>query len=295
MERSIDLVAQTLGLEPAERRRRNMIRAEEMPYSAGMIYRDGEPIVYESGDDRGGLKQAVDAIGGVAAFRRRQREARRQGRHVGLGIGCYIEGTGVGPFEGAVVRIDPDGKIYASSGACPQGQGMETIFSQIVADAWKVRPEDVVVALADTAVIPIGFGTMASRSTVTVSAALHHASERLRDKAFAIAANLLECAPADLELRDGGVGVVGVPGGAPGAPGAYISLARLAQAARPGWDHGRPPGVEAGLEETFYWEPPTVTWSYAAHAPIVELDRDTARVTITQHVLPPDYGLAFTP
>src|ERR1041385_415648 len=222
MERSIDLVARTLGLEPAEVRRRNMIRADEMPYAAGLIYRDGEPIVYDSGDYPGALQKAVDALGGVAAFRRRQEAAPAHGRHLGLGIGCYIEGTGVGPFEGAVVRIDPDGKIYASSGACPQGQGMETIFAQIVADLWKVAPDDVVVSLADTAAIPIGFGTMASRSTVTVSAALHHASARLRDKAFAIAANMLECAPADLELRDGGVGVVGVPA-------ASISLARLAQ------------------------------------------------------------------
>src|SRR6266446_6324702 len=239
MERSIDLVAQTLGLEPAELRRRNMIRADEMPYSAGMIYRDGEPIVYDSGDYPGALDKALAAIGGVEAFRRRQAEVRREGRHLGLGIGCYIEGTGVGPFEGAVVRIDPTGKIYASSGACPQGQGMETIFAQIVADAWKVAPEDVVISLADTAVIPMGFGTMASRSTVTTSAAIHHASERLREKAFAIAAHLLECAAGDLELRDGGVGIVGVPGSA-------LSFARLSQAARPGWDHGRPPGVEIG-------------------------------------------------
>jgi aerobic carbon-monoxide dehydrogenase large subunit len=288
MERSIDLVAQTLGLEPAEVRRRNMIRADEMPYSAGLIYRDGEPIVYDSGDYPGGLQQALDAVGGVAGFRARQAEARREGRHLGLGIGCYIEGTGVGPFEGAVIRIDPDGKIYASSGACAQGQGMETIFAQIVADAWKVRPEDVVVALADTAAIPIGFGTMASRSTVTVSAAIHHASERLRDKVFSIAANLLECAPADLELRDGGVGVVGVPGAA-------VSLARLAQAARPGWDHGRPPGVEAGLEETYYWEPPTVTWSYAAHVAIVEADRETGRVTIEKYVVAHDCGIVVNP
>src|SRR5439155_61235 len=212
MERSIDLVAQTLGLEPAELRRRNMIRADEMPYSAGMIYRDGEPIVYDSGDYPGALDKALTAIGGVEAFRQRQTELRREGRHLGLGIGCYIEGTGVGPFEGAVIRIDPTGKIYASSGACPQGQGMETIFTQIVADAWKVTPEDVVVSLADTTAIPIGFGTMASRSTVTVSAAIHHASERLREKAFAIAANLLECAAGDLELRDGGVGLGGILG-----------------------------------------------------------------------------------
>ena len=100
----------------------------------------------------------------------------------------------------------------------------------MAADLWKVAPEDVVISLADTASIAIGFGTMASRSTVTLSAAMHYASERLRDKVFAIAANLLECAPADLELRVGGVGIAGVPG-------ATVSLARIAQAARPGWDN----------------------------------------------------------
>ena len=156
-----------------------------------------------------------------------------------------IEGTGVGPFESAFVRVDPSGKIYVSSGACPQGQGMETIFSQVAADLWKVTPDDVTVALADTAAIAIGFGTMASRSTVTASAAMHHASVKLREKVFAIAANLLECAEADLELRDGGVGIVGVPG-------AMLSLARIAHAARPGWENERPPGVDAGLEETFW-------------------------------------------
>src|SRR5438477_3534266 len=230
MERTIDLVARSLGLEPAEVRRRNMIRADEMPYKVGIPYRDGEPIVYDSGDYPGALQKALDAIGGVEAFRRRQSEVRAEGRHLGLGIGCYIEGTGVGPFERAFVRIDPSGRMYASSGACPQGQGMETIFAQVAADLWKVHPEDVVISLADTAAIAIGFGTMASRSTDTLSAAMHHARGRLRAKVFAIAANLLECAPADLELRNGGVGVVGVPG-------ATVSLARIAQAARPGWDN----------------------------------------------------------
>src|SRR5437667_10126008 len=211
MERSIDLVARTLGLEPAEVRRRNMIRADEMPYSAGMIYRDGEPIVYDSGDYPGALDKVLAALGGVEAFRLRQSEARRAGRYLGLGIGCYIEGTGVGPFESAFVRVDPTGKIYVTCGAAPQGQGMETIFAQIVADLWKVMPEDVVLTFADTAAIAIGFGTMASRSTVTASGAIHQASTRLTEKVFAIAANLLECAPADLEVRDGGGGALLVP------------------------------------------------------------------------------------
>jgi aerobic carbon-monoxide dehydrogenase large subunit len=288
MERIIDLVAGSLGLEPAEVRRRNMIGAEEMPYRTGILYRDGEPIVYDSGDYPAGLQKALDAVGGLAVFRERQREARREGRYLGLGIGCYVEGTGVGPFEGARVRIDPSGKVYVSSGAASQGQGMETIFAQLVADAWKVAPDDVVISLADTAVIPMGSGTFASRSTVTLSGAIHHANERLRQKAFAIAGNLLECAPADLELRDRGIGVAGVPGAA-------VSLAKVAQAARPGWDHGRPQGIEAGLEETYYWEPSTVTWSYAAHAAIVEVDRETGGVKLERYAIAHDCGVVVNP
>jgi carbon-monoxide dehydrogenase large subunit len=292
MERTIDLVARTLGLEPAEVRRRNMIRADEMPYRVGIPYRDGEPIVYDSGDYPAALEKALAALGGVEAFRRDQLEARRAGRYLGLGIGCYIEGTGVGPFESAFIRIDPSGKVYVSCGAAPQGQGMETIFSQVVADLWKVAPEDVVLTFADTAAIAIGFGTMASRSTVTASAAMHVASGRLRDKVFAIASHLLECAPADLELRpgaDGGaVGVVGVPGAA-------VSLAQVAQAARPGWEITRPPGVEAGLEETCYWQPETVTWSYAVHAAVVEIDRDTGRVRVDKYAVAHDCGVVVNP
>ena len=288
MERTIDLIAGVLGLEPAEVRLRNMIRADEMPYRVGIPYRDGEPIVYDGGDYQGALRKALAAVGGVAAFRERQQTARRDGRYLGLGIGCYVEGTGVGPFESATVRLDPSGKIFVSSGACPQGQGMETIFAQVVADAWSVVPDDVVMTFADTGAIAIGFGTIASRSTVTLSAAIHGASERLRAKVFAIAANMLECAVTDLELRNGSVGIVGVPG-------AELSLAKLAQAARPGWDHGRPVGVDAGLEETYYYEPPTVTWSYAAHAAVLEVDIELGRVGIEKYVIAHDCGVVVNP
>ncbi|MGH7109070.1 MAG: xanthine dehydrogenase family protein molybdopterin-binding subunit [Stellaceae bacterium] len=287
-ERMIDLVAATLGLEPAEVRRRNMIEAEAMPYRVGIPYRDGEPIVYDSGDYPGGLEQALAALGGLDAFRRRQRVARAEGRYLGLGLGCYVEGTGVGPFESASVRIDPSGQIHIAAGACPQGQGMETVYAQIAADLWQVDPADVVVSLADTAAIATGFGTVASRSTVTVSGGLHEASARLREKVFAIAAHLLECAPADLELRAGGVGVVGVPGAA-------LSLAKIAAAARPGWDHGRPPNVAAGLEEISYWEPPTVTWSAAVHAAIVAVDVETGRVAVETYAVAHDCGVVVNP
>ena len=288
MERIIDLVANELGLEPAEARLRNMIRADEMPYRVGMPYRDGQPIVYDGGDYPAALEKALGALGGLAAFRERQRAARKEGRYLGLGIGCYVEGTGVGPFESATVRVDPSGKIFVASGACPQGQGMETIFAQVVADAWRVAPDDVVISLGDTAGIAIGFGTIASRTTVTLSAAIHGASERLRAKVFAIAANALECASTDLELRQGSVGIVGVPG-------AELSFAKVAQAARPGWDHSRPGGVDAGLEETYYYEPPTVTWSYAVHAAVVDIDVEIGRVKIEKYVVAHDCGVMVNP
>ena len=287
-ERLIDLIAAKLALEPAEVRRRNMVRADEMPYSPGIPYRDGEPIVYDSGDYPGALAKALDALGGVEAFRRRQREARAQGRYLGLGLGCYTEGTGVGPFEGATIRIDGSGKIYVSSGAAAQGQGMETVFAQIAADAWDVTPEDVTVVLGDSAAIAMGFGTLASRSTVNVSAAIRFASDKLRDKAFAIAGNMLECAAADLELRQGSVGIAGVPG-------AQVSLAELARAARPGWDHRRPEGIDAGLEQTLYFEPPTVTWAYATHAAIVEVDVESGRLKIERYVVAHDCGVLVNP
>src|SRR6266478_2758295 len=268
MERIVDLVAGELGLEAADVRLRNMVRADEMPYRVGIPYRDGEPIVYDGGDYPRALRQALAALGGVAAFRERQRVARERGRYLGLGIGCYVEGTGVGPFESATVRIDPSGKIFVSSGVCSQGQGMETIFAQVVADVWSVDPEDVVIPLADTAAIAIAFGTIASRSTVTLSAAIHGASE--------------------LELRKNGVGILGVLG-------AEVSLADVARAARPGWDHRRPPGVDAGLEETYYYEPPTVTWSYAVHAAVLDVDIELGRVTIDKYAIAHDCGVVVNP
>jgi aerobic carbon-monoxide dehydrogenase large subunit len=288
MERTIDVIASELGLEPAAVRLRNMIRPDEMPYRRGMPYRDGQPIVYDGGDYPAALEKALSGLGGLAAFRERQRAAWKEGRYIGLGIGCYVEGTGVGPFESATVRVDPSGKIFVASGACPQGQGMQTIFAQVVADAWRVPPDDVIISLGDTAGIAIGFGTIASRTTVTLSSAIHGASERLRSKVFAIAANVLECAVTDLELRQGGVGIVGVPG-------AEVSLAKVAQAARPGWDHSRPAGVDAGLEETYYYEPPTVTWSYAVHAAIVDVDVEIGRVKIENYVVAHDCGVMVNP
>ena len=288
MERIVDLVSGVLGKEPADIRFRNMIPADRMPYEVGLIYRDGVPIVYDSGDYPKSLARALDALGGVEAFRARQKQALADGRYLGLGLGCYVEGTGVGPFEGATVRIDPTGTISVATGACPQGQGHETVFAQVAADSWGVDMEQVIVTLADTASVPMGYGTIASRSAVTASAAINEASEKVKEKVRLIAAHLLEASEGDLEFRDGGVGVTGVPD-------MIVSLADIAKAARPGWGHNRPDGVEAGLDASAYYEPPTVTWTYASNAAIVEIDPETGWIEIERYVEVHDAGVLINP
>lgn len=288
IERLIDLVARATNLDPVDVRLRNMIPPEKIPYSVGLLYRDGAPIVYDSGDYPAALRQAIDALGGLAAIRREQAEAWRQGRFIGLGVGCYVEGTGAGPFEGATVRIDLSGAIYVATGACAQGQGHQTVFAQVAADAWGVKPDQVTVVLSDTGAIAMGYGTIASRSAVNSSSAIVLASDELKRKVKAIAGHVLECAAEDLELSDGRVAVRGVPA-------MSMTLEQVAQAARPGWDHRRPPNVTPGLETTAYFEPSTVTWSYAVHAAAVEIDRATGLPSIRKYVVVHDAGVLINP
>lgn len=288
IERLIDLVARAVGLDPVEVRLRNMIPPQNIPYATGLWYRDGAPIVYDSGDYPAALRQAIDALGGLAAIRQQQREAWSQGRFLGLGVGCYVEGTGAGPFEGATLRIDPSGAIYVATGACAQGQGHETVFAQIAADAWGVTPDQVTVVTNDTGAIATGYGTIASRSTVNSSSAIVLASEELQKKVKAIAGHALECATEDLEFSGGRVAVRGIPA-------MSMTLKEVAQAARPGWDHGRPPNMAPGLETTAYFEPPTVTWSYAVHAAIVEVEQSTGLPLIRNYAVVHDAGVLVNP
>ncbi|MEE2995913.1 MAG: xanthine dehydrogenase family protein molybdopterin-binding subunit [Pseudomonadota bacterium] len=288
MERAVDLVANHRGLDPAEVRFRNMIPADAMPYEVGLTYRDGVPMVYDSGDYPEALRRALTAVGGLDNVRQRQKEALAEGKYLGLGLGCYVEGTGVGPFEGATVKIESTGKIMVAAGACPQGQGHETVFAQFAADMWQVPIEDVFVTVADTGEVTQGYGTIASRSTVTASGAIKIASDAVQEKAFAIAANMLEAGETDLEIRDAGVGVAGVPE-------MHVTWRDIARAAKPGWDNQRPDGVEAGLETTSYYEPPTVTWAYAANAALVWIDPDTGQLKIEKYVEVHDAGVLVNP
>jgi carbon-monoxide dehydrogenase large subunit len=285
MERIVDRVARRLGMDPAEFRLRNLVRAEEFPYDVGLYYRDGHRLIYDSGDYAGGLRLALERIG-YEAFRKEQARLRPQGRYVGAGFACYTEGTAVGPFEGAVVRVDGSGKVVVATGACCQGQGHETTFAQIAADALGVDLEDVTIVEGDTGAIPYGFGTLASRSIVLAGNAMALAAARVKAKALQVAAELLEARAEDLVTQGGRIFVKGTPGRS-------VTWRQVAGAAGPG---GIGPAAESpGLEAAHYLRPATVTYAYGANACTVEVDIETGAVQLLRYVLVHDCGRSVNP
>jgi carbon-monoxide dehydrogenase large subunit len=287
MERCIDIIATQLALDPAEVRRRNFVQPEEMPYQAGILYRDGQPVCYDSGNYPETLTRALEAAQ-YDDLRARQQELRQRGRYLGIGIGCYVEGTGVGSFEGAKVRIDISGRLIITTGATGHGQGHETVFAQIAADLWGVSPDQISLVEGDTASIPFGCGTFGSRSTVNVGSAIYGASARLKEKLLQLAAHLLEANPGDLELDGGKVFVRGFPQRA-------ASFSELARAAVPGWASKLPEGLEPGLEDTFYFVPPTVTWANAVHVAVIEVDIQTGAIKLLDYIVAHDAGRLINP
>jgi len=287
MDRIVDLVATELGLDPVEVRRRNLIRPEQMPYPMGMPYRDGVDIVYDRADFPGQLNRALQMFG-YEEFRREQAAARDAGRRIGVGVSSYVEGSGYGPYEGAVVRIDPRGHVTVATGAKPHGQSLETTLAQICADQLGVTPDDVTVRAGDTALIAHGIGTFASRSAVTAGTAVGVAAARLREKVLAVAAELLEIHPSDLDLDHGAVA-------ARGAPDRRVSLADIARAATPGPRAKLPPGMEPGLEVVYYYVPPTVTFASGTHVVGVEVDEETGFVRLLKYVTTDDCGRMLNP
>ncbi len=283
----LERVARACGLDPAECRRRNLIPAEAMPYAAGMPYRDGKDIVYDGGDFPAQLEEALERFG-YLEFRREQERARAEGRFLGVGVSSFMEGSGFGPHEGATVRVNEDGRITVLTGAKPHGQGLETTLAQVCADQLGVRPEDVTVLAGDTALIPHGVGTFASRSAVTAGTAVGVAAGQVRRKALAVAAELLEVAPEDLVLEEGTVHPRGLPGRG-------LDLATLARAAAPGPRCRLPEGMEPGLEATHYFVPPTVTWGSGTHVVAVEVDPETGLVRLLRYLTVDDCGQVLNP
>ncbi|MBI3966838.1 MAG: molybdopterin-dependent oxidoreductase, partial [Chloroflexi bacterium] len=288
MERILDRAARALQMDPVELRRRNLIRADEMPYRRDLVDRDGNQVEYDSGDYLACLDRALDLVD-VPAFRAEQARARADGRLLGLGVGAYVEATASNLFEGATVRVENDGRVVVVTGAVNQGQGHETVYAQVCADRLGVRFEDVTVVGGDTGLIPYGVGTFGSRSAVTAGSATGLAATKLREKILEVAAGHFEASPADLELADGQVGVRGVPG-------QRISLGQLAAAAsRPSAVFGYPPDLDPGLEATSYFRVPRATYSNGVHAVVVEVDEATGDVKLLKYTVAHDCGTVLNP
>jgi carbon-monoxide dehydrogenase large subunit len=306
MERVIGLIARGLGLDPVEVRRRNFIQPNEFPWDVGLTFQDGGPTRYDSGNYPDGLGLALQQID-AQAFRARQAAARAAGRYLGLGVAAYVEGTGIGPYEGAHVRIEPSGKVLVATGLTTQGQGHYTTLAQIAAEALGCSPQDVTVITGDTRRFNWGAGTFASRALVTSGNAVGIAARKVREKAFRIAADLLEASPDDLEAVDGKVRVKGVAGRG-------LALGALATVANPiRYAYGKEAseaarklvkpragavlaeGEEPGLEATGYYAPPRSTFSSGCHAAIVEVDIVTGDVAILRYAVQHDCGIMVNP
>ena len=287
MDRVLQIVAEETGLDALECRRRNLVRPEAMPYHAGIPYRDGVDVVYDRGDFPTQLEQAA-ALLDYEEFRREQAEAARHGRRIGVGFSSYVEGSGFGPYEGALVRVDATGHVTVYTGANAHGQGLQTTLAQICADQLGVTPDEVTVRMGDTSYIPYGIGTFASRSAVTAGTATGVSASRVRSKALAIAAELLEASVSDLELEAGTVHVRGTPE-------RKVSLGEVARAASPGPRAKLPAGMAPVLEAEYYYVPPTVTWASGTHVAVVEVDDETGFVRVLRYLTVDDCGQMLNP
>ena len=211
MERLLDLAARELGIDRVEIRRRNYLRPDEFPHNHGILFQDSAPLWYDSGDYLPALNQAAHLVDYDRFVREVQPRLRAEGRSVGIGIVSYVEGTGIGPYEGARVTVEPSGKVRLATGVGTQGQGHFTSFAQIVAEVLGVAVGDVHVVTGDTAAFPWGTGTFASRGAVVAGNACNAAALAVRAKAIALAADLLKVDPSCLELAGGKVVVAGDP------------------------------------------------------------------------------------
>jgi len=307
MERVMDAIAAELGLDRAVVRERNFIQPDEMPYDHGLIFQDGRPLIYDSGDFPASLAKLKQLVGwdDFPAYRE---QAKAQGRRVGIGLACYVEGTGVGPYEGGHIRVETDGSVVVSTGLTTQGQGHQTMLAQIVGDELGVPIERVRVVTGDTRRFKYAVGTFASRTAVMSGSAVALTARKVRAKALRIAADALEASVDDLEVIDGHVQVKGSPSsqvdlGAVALlsnPLRYAfdeAAARATQFATP-VDPDQPPVAAddaPGLEATDFFSPTRSTFANGMHAVVVETDPDTAEVTILRYCVVHDCGTIINP
>jgi aerobic carbon-monoxide dehydrogenase large subunit len=306
MERTMDAIAAALRLDRAVVRERNFIQPGEMPYDQGLIFQDGRPLIYDSGDYPALLAKLKELIG-WDQFAAYQQAARAQGRRVGIGLGCYVEGTGVGPYEGGHVVVETSGKVKVATGLTTQGQGHQTVFAQLVADELGVPLADVQVVTGDTRRFGYAVGTFASRAAVMSGSAVALAARKARAKALRVAAEAMEVSAGDLEIVDGIVQVKGDPASGIGLGTVAVLSNPLryafddaAQAATQfaGGDASKPPvadGDEPGIEGRAFFSPARSTFASGMHAAIVETDPDTAEVTILRYCVVHDCGRLINP
>ena len=308
IERAMDQLAEELGLDRFEVRRRNLITEAEFPYDReGLLFADGLKVSLDSGQYHKALQMMADRLG-AESFAAEQEEARRKGKYLGLGLACYIEGTGLGPYEGGHVKIHPiTGKVYVNTGLTSQGQGHDTVFAQIVADQLGVSVEDVIVVEGDTKAFDWGVATFASRAAVVSGNAIHKSALIVRQKTLEAAANMLEAEISDVELRDGAAWVKGSDYKVPLAAiatatnplrYAFNEAAQAATQFAPASRHDGPPleeGQHPGLEATDYYSPPCSTWAYGVHGAIVEIDPELCAVNVRKYVCVHDCGNMINP
>jgi carbon-monoxide dehydrogenase large subunit len=286
MERLMDRAADKLGIDRVEIRRRNLIPTEQMPYALGLIFRDGKPMTYDSGDYPKCQAEAL-RIADYDGFRARQEAARAEGRHIGLGIANDVEGTGLGPFEGATLRIQPSGRICIYTGGGDSGQGHWTTLAQVAADKFGVGIEDIDVQKGDTGKIASGVGTFASRIAVNAGSSVHLAATEVREKALKVAAHMLEVAEEDLDIVDGRVVVKGAD--------LSVGLAEIARAVQGMPGFSLPGGVEPGLEATHYFSPSQSCYCNGTAVIEVEVDPETGWVDILKYSMAHDSGTLINP
>ncbi len=308
MERIMDRIAHELHMDRLEVRSRNFIQPHEFPWDVGLVYQDGGPTKYDSGDYQAALDK-LKVLLDYDNFPAKQAEARKQGRYLGIGVGYYVEGTSVGPYEGAHIRVETDGRVFASTGVSTQGQGHQTVFAQIVADQLGIEPKDVMVTTGDSQSFYWGVGTFASRAGTVAGSAMHIAAVKVREKVKTLAADLFEARPEDIELADGKVFVKEAPHRALtlgqmamkanplrytyGENARKLAAMNLA-AARPGpalpQERGGP-----GLEADGFYSPPHGSFASGVHGAILEVDPTTGMVTFVKYAAVHDCGRLINP
>lgn len=287
IERALDIAAKKLNIDRAEIRRRNFIPPDRFPYNNEIIYQDFAPLVYDSGNYEPLLDHAIERIDYHKFINEIQPKLRAEGKHVGIGIVAYVEGTGIGPYEGAKVQVMGSGRVSVVTGVGTQGQGHYTSYAQIVAEQLGVDVDKIDVVTGDTDQFYWGAGTFASRGAVVAGNAINEAAKVVRTKILKLASEHFNAPEDELELADGEVRVADVPR-------LSISLGELAGKANP-LRGAVKPGTEPGLEATNYFGPERGATASGIHAMIVEVDPETMQIRIQKYLVVHDCGKVINP